>query len=49
MCIGLQIKLPVFLSDFNETCISSTDFQKNIQISNFMTNRAARAEWFHVE
>ena len=26
--IGVHIKNPLFLSDFNETCISSTDFKK---------------------
>ena len=28
MCIGLDIKYPLFLSDFNETLIFSTDFRK---------------------
>jgi len=35
MCIGLHVKYPLFLSDFNYTWIFSTDFQKNSQISNF--------------
>jgi len=28
MCIGLHVKYPLFLSDFNETRIFSTDFRK---------------------
>jgi len=28
MYIGLQVKCPLFLSDFNETSISRTDFRK---------------------
>jgi len=36
MYIGLHVKHPLVLSDFNQTCIFSTDFRKNDQISNFM-------------
>ena len=32
ICIGLHIKYPLFLSDFNENWICSTDFLKNAQI-----------------
>jgi len=28
MYIGLHVKYPLFLSDFNETCVLSTDFRK---------------------
>ena len=36
MYIGLHVKCPLFLSDFNETSIFLTDFRKNAQISNIM-------------
>jgi len=36
MCIGLHVKYPLFLSDYNDTWIFATDFSKNTQISNFM-------------
>jgi hypothetical protein len=31
MCIGLHVKYPLFLSDFNDTRIFSTDFRKIIK------------------
>jgi hypothetical protein len=37
MCIGLHIKCPSFLTDFNETYIISTDFRKIANI-NFHEN-----------
>jgi hypothetical protein len=47
MYIRPHVKYPLFLSDFNETLIFSTDFQKNPQISIFMKVRLLRAELFH--
>jgi hypothetical protein len=41
MYIGLYIQYPLFLSNFNETWILWTDFQKNISIPNFMNS----VEW----
>ena len=49
MYIGLHVKYPLFLSDFNETVIFSTFFSKNTQISNFMNIRPVRAEPFHAD
>jgi hypothetical protein len=31
-CIGLHVNHPLFLSDLNENCISSTEFQKHSNI-----------------
>ena len=47
--IGLHVKYPLFLLDFNETSICSTDFPKNTPVSNFMKIRHVRAELFHVD
>jgi len=47
--IGLHVKYPLFLSDFNETWSFSTDFRQKTQISNFMTIRPVGAELFHEE
>jgi hypothetical protein len=40
-------KVPLLLSDFNETSVLSTDFRKNTQIPNFVKIRPIRAELFH--
>jgi len=42
-------KVPVFLSDFNETRIFSTDFRKNTQISDFMKIGPLGTELFHAD
>ena len=47
MYVGFSVKYPLFLSDFTETWIVSTDFSKNIQLSNFMKIRPVVAELFH--
>jgi hypothetical protein len=47
MHIGLQVKYP-FLSHFNETWLSWTNFEKNTQLSNFMKILPLRAE-FHAD
>ena len=49
MYVGLHVKYPLFLSDFNESCIFSTGFRKNTQISNFMKIRSVEAELFHAD
>jgi hypothetical protein len=46
MYIGLNVKYPLFLADFNEISNFSTDFSKNPQ-SNFMKIRLMGAELFH--
>jgi len=40
---------PLFLSYFNDTWVSSTDFRKNTHISNFMIIRPVGAEFFHAD
>ena len=49
MYIGLLVKDLVLLSDFNETWIFFTDFQKILRNLNFMKIRSVRAELFHVD
>ena len=46
--ICVQVKYPLFLSDFSDIWIFSTDFRK-ILITNLMKFRPARAELFHVD
>jgi hypothetical protein len=48
MYIGIHVKYQLFLSDFNEIWISSTDFRKS-QISDFMKIRLVGAELFHAD
>ena len=47
--IGLHVKYPLFLSDFNATWIFSTGFSKNTQISNFMKIRLVGNESFDAD
>ena len=49
MYIGLHVKYPLLLLDFNETWILLDSFSKNPQISYFMKIRPVGAELFHVE
>ena len=44
---GLHVKNPLFLFCFSETWIFSKDFQKNIQISNFVKIHLVGAEFFY--
>jgi hypothetical protein len=48
MYIGLHVKYPLFLSDFNETWIFST-LSKNIQILNVMKMNPVGAGLFHAD
>ena len=45
MCIGLHVKYPLILSDFNETCIFDR-FPINAQISNSLKIRQLGDELF---
>jgi hypothetical protein len=49
MYIGLHVKYPVFLLDFNETYIFSTGVRKNTGMLNFMKIRPVEAELFHAD
>ena len=49
MYIGLHVKYPLFLSNFNEIWIFVADFKKNTQVSNFGKIRPLGAELFHVD
>ena len=49
MSVGPHVKDRLVLFDFNETFMSSTDFSKNTQISNFMKIRPAGTELFHAD
>jgi len=49
MYIGLHVKYPLFLSDFNATWIFATDILKKTQISNFMKIRPVETELFHAD
>ena len=49
MYIGLHVKYPLFLSDFNDTWVFLDTFSKNLQTSNFMNIRPVVAEMFHAE
>jgi hypothetical protein len=46
--IGIYVKYPLLLSDFNETNFLD-QFSKNTQISNFMKIRPVEAGIFHAE
>ena len=46
----LHVKYPLFLSDFNETLIFSTDFRKKkAQMSSFVKIRPVEAELLHAD
>jgi hypothetical protein len=42
-----RVKYPLFLPEFNETLIFSTDFQKNSQLPSFIKIRLMGAELFY--
>jgi hypothetical protein len=49
MYIGVQVKYPLRLSDFNQTAIFLADFFKNTQISNFIKILPGGAGLFHAD
>jgi len=49
MYIGLHVKYPLFLSDFDESLILSTGFSKNSQICNSMKIGPLGADLFHAD
>jgi hypothetical protein len=49
MYIGPHVKYTLFLSDFNETRISSINFPINSEISNFVKICLVGAELFHAD
>jgi len=46
--LGRDVKYPLFLSDFNETLLSSTNLPQKTQIPNFMKISPEGAELFRV-
>ena len=49
MCVGLQVKYRLFLSDFNKTCVFLERCPKNNQILNFIKIRKVGAELFYAD
>jgi len=49
MYIGLHVKYPLFLSEFNETLKFLDKVRKNPQTYNFMKIRSVAAELFHAD
>ena len=49
MYIGIFVKSPLFVSDFNYIWNSTRYFRKSTQISNFMKIRLVEAELFHAD
>jgi hypothetical protein len=49
MSVGVAVKCPLFLSQFNETWIFKANFSKNIQYTNFMKIRLVGADLFHAD
>ena len=49
MHLCLHVEYPLFLPDFKQTWIFSTDFPKNTQISNVMKILPVGAEFFQAD